>query len=214
MHMQHSKVTIQSAVDESEPCRIVFLDVDGVLHPIGEPPYMVPLKADWDDVCARATELEAHGDDPEYVTRVCKGEFLDPCMAALKRAVETTDARIVLSTTWRKRTADRRAVLQQLRQYDLAERVIGDTPDGGTRGYECRQWLEDYRTKQDIDAWRTLTFVVLDDDEEGVLMSSHIPAARFVNTRRATGMTEADADDAITALNTPLASLEEEESSG
>jgi hypothetical protein len=205
---------MQSAAGEIEPRRIVFLDVDGVLHPIGEPPYMVPLKADWGDVCARATELEAHGDDPVYVTRVCKGEFLDPCMAALKRAVETSDARIVLSTTWRKRAADRRAVLQQLGRYDLADRVIGDTPNGGARGYECRQWLEELRAKQDVDAWHELAFVVLDDDDEGVLAGSHIPATRFVKTRRATGMTEADADDAIAALRTPLDSLDEEETSG
>eukprot|EP01043_Picozoa_sp_COSAG02_P085251 COSAG02_NODE_22933_length_735_cov_1.305031_1_plen_213_part_00 len=212
--MQHSKVTIQSVVDESEPCRIVFLDVDGVLHPIGEPPYMVPLAADWDDLCARADEVEARGDEPEYVTRICNGEFLDPCMAALKRAVETANASIVLSTTWRKRAADRRAVLQQLARYGLAERVIGDTPDGGARGHECRQWIEEHREKQDVDALQQLEFVVLDDDDEGVLAGGHIPATRFVKIRRATGMTEADADAAISALSTPSANVDEDGGAG
>jgi hypothetical protein len=198
------------SVDEIDPHRIVFLDVDGVLHPIGQPPYMVPLEADWDDLCTRADEVEAHGDEPEYVTRVCNGEFLDPCMAALKRAVETADARIVLSTTWRKRAADRRAVLQQLRRYELAERVIGDTPCCGARGHECRQWIEEHQAKQDVDALQQMEFVVLDDDDEGVLAGSHIPATRFVKIRRATGMTEADADAAVAALRSSSPDVDED----
>ena len=57
----------QSAVEE----RFIFLDVDGVLHPIGEPPFLTPLEADWDDVTKRADESIANADDPQHVTRVC-----------------------------------------------------------------------------------------------------------------------------------------------
>ena len=84
----------------------------------------------------------------------------------------------------------------------------------------CSQWIGHKRAcsprlvRCTVDAWHELAFVVLDDDDEGVLAGSHIPATRFVKTRRATGMTEADADDAIAALRTPLDSLDEEETSG
>jgi hypothetical protein len=194
----------QSAVEE----RFIFLDVDGVLHPIGEPPFLTPLEADWDDVTNRADESIANADDPQHVTRVCKGEFTAPCMAALQRAVVTADASIILSTTWRRSPADRRAVLQQLQPYGLDTRVVGDTPHGGARGHECRMWLDEYCVqRQDGNALRSVSFVVLDDDEEGVLAGPHISASRFVCTKRADGMTEADADRAISILRAGYGSL-------
>ena len=188
-----------------DPNRVIFLDVDGVLHPIGDHD-LLPLGADLDELSARADEGIVHCGELGHVTRVLKEEFLATCMGALLQIIEATDASIVLSTTWRKTPADRAAVMAQLHAYGLAARVVGDTPRSGCRGGECREWLASNRPGG-------CAYAVLDDDEEGVLAvapsgNPHVPRSRFVCTVRATGLTAQDAVAAIEMLQLPFGQAE------
>ena len=94
-------------------------------------------------------------------------------------------------------------MLQQLNKYGLKHRVIGDTPAVGTRGNDCRAWLEDNLGG----AGPHVAFAVLDDDDDSVLNGKFVPASRFVCTTRATGLTEVDADKTIKLLGTSFGGL-------
>jgi hypothetical protein len=120
---------------------IIFLDVDGVLHPLNEKHF--PVGADVEDLVERADE---DGKDTEDmgVSRVCTGEFHRQCMENLKDAVTKTGASIVLSSTWRESGRGRRAVDAVLASYGIAPHV-GCTPSLGYaagRDREVRAWLE------------------------------------------------------------------------
>lgn len=93
-----------------EPMRVLFLDVDGVLN--------------------RLSTIAALG---------CTG--LEPdCLRLLRRILDATDARVVLSSTWRE-DADLRAIVAA----ELGSRLIGDTPVLATlRGQEILAWLADH----------------------------------------------------------------------
>ena len=83
----------------SPPLRVIFLDVDGVLHPLG--PNFLPCLAVPDELFARTDDELEHCEEEGFVFTVVAGEFVPPCMAQLKRIVDTTGATIVLSSTWR-----------------------------------------------------------------------------------------------------------------
>eukprot|EP00520_Triparma_pacifica_P010943 CAMPEP_0118639140 /NCGR_PEP_ID=MMETSP0785-20121206/4066_1 /TAXON_ID=91992 /ORGANISM="Bolidomonas pacifica, Strain CCMP 1866" /LENGTH=216 /DNA_ID=CAMNT_0006530451 /DNA_START=78 /DNA_END=725 /DNA_ORIENTATION=+ len=109
---------------------LIFLDVDGVLHPLTEKHF--PVGADVSDLVDRADEDSADVEDVG-TSRICKGEFHAQCMQNLKEAVERTGARIVLSTTWRESGRGRRAVDSKLNEYGIPEH-IGCTSSLGYQG--------------------------------------------------------------------------------
>jgi hypothetical protein len=92
--------------------RVIFLDVDGVLHPLG--PNFLPSLAVPEDLFSRTDDEFEHGEEAGFVFRVVPGEFVPTCMAELKRIVDTTGASIVLSSTWRAEPYLVRAVDDQL----------------------------------------------------------------------------------------------------
>ena len=135
--------------------RVVFLDVDGVLHPLG--PDALPSEANRRDILARAEAegLEEDEDEDEdedeergkksnrgRVARVVRGEFLPRCLEQLRRIVvegggghnnnkkngnKSEKVLLVLSSTWRETAPQRRAVDAQLRGADLPP-CAGATP--------------------------------------------------------------------------------------
>ena len=136
--------------------------------------------------------------------------FHPDCAKALKRVVDTTGAKIVLSSSWRHGFIDWRTenhalvprpkVLTVMRELLEAcgiprDTLISKTPDcpKDNRGHEISMWLQ----KNAID-FGVQQFVILDDDDDVAPHHAH-----FVQTSWGDGMNEENADQAILILTSP-----------
>lgn len=160
--------------------KIVFLDIDGTLNNIG---------------------TEERIPDTSY-TGISNSK-----VKLLKRIVESTDAQIVLTSTWRlKKTrwgeeipeGHRNYLKKKLSKYGL--RYISSTPDIDLmcRGKEINQWIED-NNDISIDGW-----VVL-DDERWADFSEYDILPHFILTKGYDyddgGLSEENVEHAIRILN-------------
>lgn len=93
---------------------VIFLDVDGVLNSIN---HLVEIY--------NKTKRPHSG--YEY-------PFDEKCINNLKLLTKLTNAKIVISSSWRKNQDGRETLLKVLKEHSLAHLVIGWTPDlGGPR---------------------------------------------------------------------------------
>lgn len=159
---------------KTEPMRVIFLDCDGVLNSWGH-----------DD----ATGYNG-GRDFETITPETIGH--------LSAIVEATGAKVVISSTWRKKYTIGE-FNTQFKALGFTGEVIGRTPelwrseDGQRlrRGDEILLWL---RARPEV-----TSFVILDDESD---MSRVL--GRLVKTDFTRGLTPEDATNAIAMLNRPL----------
>lgn len=181
------------------PSRVVFLDVDGVLHPLG--PNHLPLHADLEDLSARADEELAAAVNPDtstststspQITRVVSGEFLPECLQHLCEILETTHASIILSSTWRETVAGQNAVNQELENAGIPN-FVGWTPilgcGYGHRGEEIRIWLNNNPN--------VTQYIVLDDQP----LTNLPDKDRFIQVDMSKGLTTPDVQKAIELFN-------------
>lgn len=106
--------------------RVVFLDCDGVLATKRCMLYADP--------CPELLH-DAEGIEDTPLERRCLSE--------LKRVVDETGAKVVLSTTWRLDPEQRRFLVHALEEFGIV--VIGDTPDSHEgRGYQIAAWLREH----------------------------------------------------------------------
>ena len=182
-HLQFTKKT---------PRAFIFLDIDGVVHPLNAK--HIPAKADYDAWLNRAQSAP--------VTEVIEGEFLPEHMALVKKIANDTDAEIVLSSTWRETPEDLAAVEKQFELHGLPK-LVGCTPRAACRAAEICIWLEQTFGVGAVD---TCCFVALDDDDlieranfkEGNDKYGKILAAgHFVKLDPTKALTPADAEKAI-----------------
>ncbi len=156
---------------DGEPVKIIFLDVDGVLNSV------------------------AFWTSPRYI----RGRHAIDAEAVvlLNRLTDRTGARLVVSSTWRKRGA--RAMRQTLRDVGITAPMLGITPDlshrergplwvATERGTEIQAWLD--TTRRQVNR-----FVILDDDND----MAHL-ADRLVRTDYHVGLTAADIERAEALL--------------
>ena len=144
---------------------LCFLDFDGVLN---SDAYF-------------AENPRVHGDknlDPILIARLC--DFL-----------ETTDCKVVVSSTWRINTPvkELREILCR-RGFRDESRVIGKTPrlGGSPRGKEIRSYLKKHPKA---------SFVIFDDDDDMDSVESH-----FVHTDPRVGLSVANVRQAEQILKT------------
>jgi hypothetical protein len=151
--------------------KVIFLDIDGVLN--------------------NNASLLAGAERGDYTwTHKC----WDPtCVLELKRLLDVTDARIVVSSTWRLYPGQLQTALTAHR--DIQAATIGVTDDlympgeeRTLRGQEIQAWLD---TSAQVE-----TYVILDDDSD--MKPSQLPF--FVQTSMATGLTKEHVDRAIEIL--------------
>jgi predicted protein tyrosine phosphatase len=140
-------------------------------------------------------------------------KFSEPALANLSELVERTDARIVISSSWRfykPGTKNHSELSDTIRQYELLERIIGHTNANPLRSHELRGvdfgegqgkvrskniflWLMDNWDKQEINA-----FVILDDLNRMGILNHYL--ARCNPSR---GLTEKVLERAFKILSAP-----------
>jgi hypothetical protein len=141
---------------------VIFLDIDGVLN----------SRRFLDQL------------DPEERT----DDSLDPqAVARLNRIAERTQAKIVISSTWRIIDPLER-ILDILQSHGFKGEIVGKTPVlSGPRGHEIQAWVTEHREVK--------SFVILDDrsDMDGV-------SKRLIQTTMADGLLDRHVEPACTVL--------------
>lgn len=153
--------------------KIIFLDIDGVLNPIH---YMKAIRKMWE------TDPEIKSCD-EYGALF----FYHNCNA-LKKIIDTTGAKIVISSSWRR---SGESIMKELWQHrNLPGEIIGITPETNfIRGEEIKQWIETNNF--------TGNYAIIDDDSD--MLEEQQP--NFILTNGKIGLTFKDADKCIELLN-------------
>ena len=143
--------------------KIIFLDVDGVLNN--------------DKTADTIPVIRYIGLDQDKID-------------LLQKIVSATDAKIVLSSTWRRYTECFEYLIKRLGQ-DLSNKIIGRTPVLWKNRYdEIVHWLSEQNNITD--------FIVLDDlDDEDLEKFGD----KFIKTLYTVGLTEELTDIAIKKLN-------------
>jgi len=133
--------------------KILFLDFDGVMD-----------TAYYDMVLTRAGQAPCD----QY------GVKFDPaCVACLKQIIDETDARIVVTSTW-KTMMRFPEFLAMWRGRDLPGTVIDTTPNkAGVRGVEIAAWLEECRVP--------CRYAIVDDLDASNFLDDQIPHLFVVN---------------------------------
>jgi hypothetical protein len=181
---------------------VIFLDVDGVLHPLDGRAY--PAGCRFDELVARGEEEMKHEvdeTDTTFASRTLPQEFLEVHLLALKRIVhETSPVHIVLSTTWREMGVSTRAVARELATVGIP------LPIGKTPGYTFNPNARAYGRKRGAEIMHVVRqspgitgFVVLDDDHFS-LGSDALDRRHFPLLDSAEALTEAKADAAIACI--------------
>jgi hypothetical protein len=167
--------------------KIIFLDIDGVLNPVH---YMNALYKMWN---ASNKQIKSHDEYGQLF-------FYQNC-EALKKIIDATNAKIVISSTWRMAGMNQMKALWQQRQ--LAGEIIGITPteqvivDSGMakhydevcRGMEIAYWINKHKYVG--------TYVIIDDTDDMLKDQQKY----FVKTNSNYGLTLDDAEKAIQILN-------------
>jgi hypothetical protein len=157
--------------------KVIFLDADGVLN------------------CASTTDSILNPDGTIYKSG---GVFVhawlgldEDKMVRLARIIEATDAKIVLSTTWRRDPISTLYLLKRMGE-KVASQVIGKTPDSDGRAVR----------KEEIEAWiqehpGITQFAVLDDLEYDKLEDF---GRSFIQTSSVTGLQDRHVERCIEVL--------------
>lgn len=147
---------------------IIFLDVDGVLNSYN-----------------KLIELYNKTSKPHSGSNF---PFDENCLNNLKILVEETNAKIVITSTWRKYEKDIKILFNELKKYDLDKQVIGYTP---ILNKKREEEIIEYLNKLNI----KVNYVIIDDIRDmGVLND------KLIVTSPITGFTEDNMKNAIKIL--------------
>ncbi len=151
--------------------QLIFLDIDGVLNSVQSLHYYAHL--------ASKGLLAAESDGSTWEVSGCI--HFCPIAASNFRVLlrELPDAKIVVSSSWRKSRMDN--VEKLFKEHDLPfDRIIGTTPALWTRrGIEIQKWLDDNAALAPTD------FVIIDDDGD----MEHLKEKHLVQTNGLLGFT-------------------------
>jgi hypothetical protein len=116
-----------------------------------------------------------------------------PCVAALNKITDSTNAQIVVSSTWRigMTIVELR---QLLRAWGVTGSVLARTPHMGfsvRRGSEIKAWIDMYEASREL----VESFAILDDDNDMDALSPFLVQTDFEE-----GLTEVHAEKAIALL--------------
>ena len=102
--------------------RFIFLDVDGVLHPLNEK--QLPALVKPEDLFKRVQEEDELGESLKTLD-VLEGEFMADIMLRLSKLIKEVskngEVTIVLSSTWRESLPRRKAVNSKLKEFGIPQ---------------------------------------------------------------------------------------------
>jgi len=167
--------------------KIIFLDIDGVLNPIH---YMNCMYKLWK---ASDNEIKSHDEFGQL--------FLSHSCEALKKIIDETGAKLVISSTWR--MAGIIEMVNMWKHRNLAGEIVGITPteidvvdsnkakfyDEVCRGHEIDLWIKRMDFKGN--------YIIIDDTPDMLKEQEQF----FIKTNSFIGLTFKDADKAIKLLN-------------
>ena len=147
---------------------IIFLDIDGVLN----------SHRKLEEVYNKTHKPHSGYEYP----------FDEICLNNLKKLIEITDSKLVITSVWRKDEEGRDTLINALKEYELDQYIIGYTPIlGKKRGIEIQAYLDqlDY----------TPNFIILDDNSDMEELINYL-----VKTNIKVGLTESNVEEAIIKL--------------
>ena len=168
---QHDGRPLPPIVDGRPLPPIVFLDVDGVLHP----------------------------------THNGETFFQPACMRNLRSIIEATGAVIVLSSSWQAHEAGRADVNEVLKRWGIPPFVAHTVAHGQVgageerRAREIMAWIGAHRMACSS-GWIIIDDLSLDRVANPPSFSPLVPPGRLIKVSDAVGLTQQDANLAITAL--------------
>lgn len=171
---------------------LIFLDIDGVINTTN---YRIWLK------------------NNGYSTNNIDMEFDPEVMKNLKEVVDTFNAKIILSSTWRLDLAEIvedtkdlscRNLINRLAEIGL--KIYGKTPVFGERGKEILKYIEMYAKANNIDE-KDIAYIVLDDDSFDI--ESYINPALFIKTDHTTGFDDSCVEVALYSLKKQVKFIEQ-----
>ncbi|MES5838035.1 HAD domain-containing protein [Bacillus cereus group sp. MG11] len=144
---------------------LIFLDIDGVLNHSN---YFVRSKQHM---------LQA---------------FCPKALANLKEILEKCDAKIVVSSTWRKLGSTKTLKKAIFSHYGLQKYIVGRTPElrGEPRGAEIQAFIDDFRKPID-------KFIIIDDGDDML----HLTDRLILTSPYEDGLNEIKREEAIQLLN-------------
>lgn len=149
---------------------VLFLDIDGVLN-----------NMEW------AMEMS----ETQGVDIFAKNMFNPDALMLLKEIIDRTNARIVISSSWRKIPSLMNAIHNQLNSIGLS--VYDVTPyTGGTRGDDIAQWLMNHISE-------VTNYAILDDDSDMGAFIHHLSQTTFQK-----GLTRSEADFCIDIIENTI----------
>ena len=147
---------------------IIFLDIDGVLNSHRK------LKEVYD---------RTHRPHSGY-----NYPFDEICLNNLKRLVEITNSKLVITSTWRKDQEGKNKIIETLKEYELDHHIIGYTPILHTsRGKEIKEYLSTLEEQPN--------FIILDDDTDMEDLIDYL-----IKTNIQVGLTSDNTEEAIMKL--------------
>jgi hypothetical protein len=181
--------------------KVVFLDIDGVIQP-WTPRKFAHLR-EMDKVFAELAQK--HGVDyRQYgiydVEAVCF-EWDKEALVELKRILDTTDSKIVISSDWRMRETTITRMVDFFRIHDMAEYVIDYTPVENLHKLkaQCKEYrgLKNYRSVEILEYLKrhpeVKKWVAIDDLRLDVDLGKKVVVTKYKMTRQ-------DADECIKIL--------------
>ena len=173
---ENMKVAMIESKKKVKKIKILFLDVDGVLN-----------YRDFDDEGVNGALSVKH-------------------LLRLKKIIQATKCKIVLSTSWRRIPSAKEQLFRQLTTkigLDVGQCVIGDTP---ILGSQMRKSLEICQYLKSMKEYEIVSWVAIDDmplDKIGTKEAKEMMMHHFVKTDVEKGISDKNVLQAISILNSP-----------
>ena len=147
---------------------IIFLDIDGVLNSHRK------LKEVYE---------KTHKPHSGY-----NYPFDEICLNNLKRLVELTNSKLVITSTWWKDKEGRDKIIEALKEYQLDQSIIGYTPIlNQPRGVEIQAYLDTLEIQPN--------FIIIDDDTDMESLMDYL-----IKTNISVGLTKENVEEGIKKL--------------